>query len=350
MRLMRRTHAAVWTGLAATALLAVPTLAQQPPDTVDADGTWHITRTVPLPDTLSPEGQKMISRPGPTGPPPTLEERRKHTDEFRTRRSAEARQLYPVDIVEKNLGGVRCDIITPKQLDAKKRDRALINVHGGGFNSDSGSLIEGIPIAYLTRTKVVSVYYRLSPENKYPAAVDDTVAVYRELLKDHKAKNIGLYGTSAGAILTAEVAVALRQKNLPLPAALGVFSGSGDLSKPGDSLALFTLPGFGGTLIPVSRGLHNDEYLGATDPKDPVASPIYADLHGFPPTLFVTSTRDILLSGTCSLHRAYLRAGVDARLVVFEALPHAFWYDFQLPETKEALDIMAKFFDENLGR
>ena len=79
-------------------------------------------------------------------------------------------------------------------------------------------------------------------------------------------------------------------------------------------------------------------------------SPLYADLRGFPPTLFVTSTRDLLLSGTTILHRAFLRAGVDGRLVVFEALPHAFWYDYHLPETKEALDIMARFFDEKLGR
>jgi acetyl esterase/lipase len=81
-----------------------------------------------------------------------------------------------------------------------------------------------------------------------------------------------------------------------------------------------------------------------------VLSPLYADLKGFPPTLFVTSTRDLLLSGTTILHRAFLRAGVEGQLVVFEALPHAFWYDFDLPETKEALGIMAKFFDDKLGR
>jgi epsilon-lactone hydrolase len=69
-----------------------------------------------------------------------------------------------------------------------------------------------------------------------------------------------------------------------------------------------------------------------------------------PPSLLITSTRDILLSDTTTLHRALLRSGVDARLVVFEALPHAFWYHFQLPETKEALELMAEFFDERLAR
>jgi acetyl esterase/lipase len=81
-----------------------------------------------------------------------------------------------------------------------------------------------------------------------------------------------------------------------------------------------------------------------------VLSPNYADLHGFPPTLFITSGRDLLLSGTVNMHRAFLRAGVDARLVVFDALAHAFWNDAELPESKEAYGIMAGFFDRQLGR
>lgn len=79
-------------------------------------------------------------------------------------------------------------------------------------------------------------------------------------------------------------------------------------------------------------------------------SPLFADLKGFPPTLFITSTRDLLLSGTTILHRAFLQAGVDAELVVFEALPHAFWNNAQLPESKEADGIMARFFDRHLGK
>ncbi len=318
--------------------------------TVDADGTAHVTRVVPVPQTISPEAQKFLSRPGPSGPEPTLAERRASTDRFRIGRAEEARKLYPVDIHEETMGGVRCDVIKPLNPPAAKRNRVLINVHGGGFNSDSGSLVEGIPIANLTETSVVSVYYRLAPEYPFPAAVDDTVAVYRELLKTYKPAKIGLFGTSAGAILTAEVAVRLRRDGLPLPGVLGIFSGTGDISRPGDSQALYTVRGFGGNLRPPTKTPLLAPYVGATDPKDPVLSPIYADLKGFPPTLLVTSTRDLLLSGTADLHRAFLRAGVDAELVVFEALPHAFWYDYHLPETKEALDIMARFFDKKLGR
>lgn len=317
--------------------------------TVDPDGTAHITRVVPVPQTISPEAQKFISQPSPSGPQPTLAERRASTDRFRVARAEEARKLYPVDIQEETKGGVRCDIIKPLNVPAAKRDRILINVHGGGFNSDSGSLVEGIPIAYLTSTTVVSVYYRLAPEYPFPAAVDDTEAVFKELLKTYKPAKIGLFGTSAGAILTAEAAVRLRRDKLPLPGALGIFSGTGDMSRAGDSQALYSVRGFGGFLEPPAKTPHSSEYIGSTDPRDPVLSPIFADLRGFPPCLLVTSTRDLLLSGTADLHRALLRAGVDAELVVFDALPHAFWYNYNLPETKEALGIMARFFDTKLG-
>ncbi len=318
--------------------------------TLDADGTAHVARAVPVPGTISDEAKKFISFSMPSTPPPPLAVQRERTDNFRKGRAAEARKLYPLNIEEKALGGVRCDVITPITIPAAKRDRILINVHGGGFVTDSGSLVEGIPIANLTQTTVVSVYYRLAPEYPFPAAVEDTVAVYRELLKTHEARNMALFGTSAGAILTAEVAVALRRAGLPLPAALGVFSGAGDLSQPGDTEALYTIFGFTGYLEPPKKGPLAKEYVGNHDPKDPVLSPLYADLHGFPPTLFVSSTRDLLLSGTSILHRAFLRAGVDAQLVVFEALPHAFWYDYHLPETREALDLMAKFFDGHVGK
>lgn len=317
----------------------------------DSDGTAHITRVIPMPATVSPEAQKWLESLAQqkVGPPESLAERRARTDEWRKMDSAEARKFYPVNVEEGTTAGVRTDIIAP--LSSSNPKRVLINLHGGGFNSDSGSLIEGVPIANLARIKVVSVYYRLAPENPFPAAVDDVVAVYKELLKTYTPHNIGIFGTSAGAILAAEVAARLKQLGLPEPAALGIFSGLADFSRPGDSRQIFTLNGLPGRLEPVDPNhLPDDQYVGKTDRKDPVLSPIFADLHGMPPTLLVTSTRDLLLSDTTIFHRALLAVGNDAQLVVFEALPHAFWYHFQLPETKEALELMAKFFDEKLGR
>lgn len=317
----------------------------------DADGTAHITRVVPMPSTVSPEAQKWLaSLTQNANAPQTLEQRRTATDEWRKRDSAEARKIYPANAEETMTAGVRTGIITPLTMPEANRGRVLINLHGGGFNSDSGSLIEGIPISNLGKIKVVSVYYRLAPENPFPAAVEDVVAVYTELLKTYKPKNIGIFGTSAGAILTAEVTAQLKQSGIPLPGALGMFSTLADYSRPTDSQQLFALDGFPGRLEPRDPNHPSeDAYVGSTDRKNPVLSPLFADLRGWPPSLLVSGTRDLLLSNTAMFHLALLHAGDDAQLVVFEAMPHAFWYHFQLPETKDALELMAKFFDEKVG-
>jgi epsilon-lactone hydrolase len=319
--------------------------------TFDPDGTAHITRTIPEPSMVSPEARRWLdSLTRINRRPQSLKERRASTDEWRAQDSAEALRHYPVRIVDSHLAGVPVDLIYPLEVPPENRHRVFINLHGGGFNSDSGSRIEGDPIANLAKTEVVSVYYRLAPEHPFPAAVDDVVAVYRELLETYQPKNIAIFGTSAGAILTCETAVKLAQLGLPLPGALGVFSGLGDFSRVSDTRQLFALDGLPGYLQPTdARHLPDAEYVGHTDRRNPVLSPLYADLHGFPPTLLVTSTRDMLLGDTAALHRAMLRAGVDARLVVFEALPHAFWYHFDFPETREALETMARFLDAHVG-
>lgn len=320
--------------------------------TFDPDGTAHIVRVVPMPSTVSPEAQQWLKEIEKESPQQgDLAAIRAGVDKWRKKDAAEAHKLYPVNIEETSIAGVRTDIITPLTAPDANKPRVLINLHGGGFILDSGSLLEGIPIAYLTKTKVVSVYYRLAPENPFPAAVDDVVGVYKELLKTYQPRCIGIFGTSAGAILTGEVAIKLKQLGLPLPAALGMFSTLADFSRPSDSQQLFALNGFSGDISPqTSDHPHDERYVGKTDPKDPVLSPLFADLHGLPPCLLVTSTRDLLLSNTSMFHLALLRAGVNSQLIVFEALPHAFWYHFQLPETKEALQIMANFFDEKLGK
>ena len=354
----------IWLGVAALGVAlagcqqAPPPAAQVPAAsadsaTFDADGTAHITRVVPMPSSVSPEAQKYLrglTQRNNAGPE-SLENRRKRTDEWRAKQSAEAKRLFPVKVEETTTAGVRTDIITPLDMPAANRDRVLINLHGGGFNSDSGSLIEGVPIANLSKIKVVSVYYRLAPENPFPAAVDDVVAVYKELLKTYKPKKIGIFGTSAGAILTGEVTAQLKKSGLPLPGALGMFSTLADSSRPSDSHELFALEGLPGRLEPSDPNkAPASPYVGSTDPKDPVLSPIYSDLKGWPPSLLVTSTRDLLLSDTTMFHLALTKAGVDAQLLVYEALPHAFWYHYELPETTDALNRMSNFFIDKLGK
>jgi epsilon-lactone hydrolase len=332
-----------------------PTTAAEAPnrDTsyIDASGTAHVTRVVPVPRTISPEAQKSLSRPEPDqGPGPSLEGRRKGTDAYTARARIEWTKICPNTIVEDKMASVPVRIVTPEGLPEKNKDKVLVDLHGGGFNSDSGSYAESIPIASYTGIKVVAVLYRLSPEVKFPAAVDDSIAVYKELLKTYKPRHIVIYGTSAGAILTAEVAAKIKQLGLPMPAALGIFSGMGDFARPGDSVAMYALRGLAGHLDPPQPSEHDPSYVADTHPQDPILSPIYGDLHGLPPTLFVTSGRDLLLSGTVNLERAYLLAGNDAHLLVYDALPHAFWYDPRLPEAIEANHIMADFFVKELSK
>ncbi len=316
------------------------------------DGTAYVTRVVPVPKTISPEAQAMLARVVPDAAShPSIEQQRAGTDKWQAGAGEVSKELYPVNVGAATIAGVPVRVVTPLTIAPEKQNRVLINVHGGGFHVDSGSLTESIPIANLTGTKVISVLYRMAPEHPFPAAVDDTIAVYKELLKTYLPKNIGIYGTSAGAILTGEATAKIKQLGLPMPSATGVFSGLGDMSVAGDSIAMYALDGLSGHLdAPKQYGGDLGDYAVSTDRKDPILSPLQGDLTGFPPTLFITSTRDLLLSGTTIMHRAYLRAGVDAQLVVFEALPHAFWNNPKLPESKEADALMAKFFDAHLGK
>ncbi len=113
--------------------------------------------------------------------------------------------------------------------------------------------------------------------------------------------HIAIYGTSAGATLTAEVALRLKQLGLPLPAALGIFSGFGDFSRNGDSAAMYGLGGVAG-VDPPGKLPPFPNYVGAANPEDPMLSPVYTDLRGLPPTLFITSAR--------ATHRPGWRPGV----------------------------------------
>jgi epsilon-lactone hydrolase len=318
---------------------------------IDAQGTAHVTRVIPVPEDLSPEARRSLSRPEPDqGPPQSLAERRRGTDAYTARARVEWSKICPNTLTNQTMAGVPVHVVVPEGMPKANEDKVLLNLHGGGFNSDSGSYTESIPIASYAKMKVVAVLYRLAPEYAFPAAVDDSVAVYKELLKTYKPEHIVIYGTSAGAILTGEVAVRIKQLGLPQPAALGIFSGMGDFSRAGDSQAMYALRGLSGHLDPPEAGAHDLEYVASTDAKDPVLSPIFADLHGLPPTLFITSGRDLLLSGTANLHRAFLHAGVDARLVLFDALPHAFWYDPNMPEAIEANHMMADFFVREVNK
>lgn len=322
---------------------------------VDADGTVQLgPRKIVIPHTISPEARAFLAQT-PWGPPPGSDpvpmwEMRPAVEAVMLTLNDAIRQVYPVDIEETTIGGVRCHRLTPLEVPEAQRGRVLINIHSGGFVFGSGWLAEAIPIAHLSGITVIAVDYRLAPEHKFPAAVDDVLAVYDAVLRDHAPHQIGVYGSSAGGALTGQLTARLIKEGRPLPACLGMFTAPADLSDFGDSAQVFNLNGYyGEPLFPLDHPLSEVKaYLGDADPKDPLVSPIYADLAKFPPTLLMTGTRDALLSGCSLMHRALKRAGADAELVVFEAMPHGFWNMIQLPESREALQYMVDFFIDRL--
>ena len=244
---------------------------------------------------------------------------------------------FDVEVAKATVAGVPVKYVRRRGSDDQ---RLLINFHGGGFMVDSGSETETIPIAGLTGIPVVTVLYRMAPEHPFPAAVDDALVVYRDALSQRSPTSIGIYGTSAGAVLTGQLLARIKAEGLPMPAAAGFFSGSADLALVSDCEAF--LPSIMGTRTGPEVLA---DYSVGTEPTDPLLSPIYGDLTGLPPTLLMTSTRDQLLSQTVRFHLALRKAGVDADLIVHEGMLHAFWAYMECPETDDALAAQAAFFD-----
>ena len=299
----------------------------------------------PPPETMSDEARAYLGSLVPVDPNLTIDvaAMRPFTEQIQQLVGAEQRKVHAVNVSDDVVAGVPVRRIEPRgEVD---RTRILINVHGGGFATDSGSLTENIPIAALSGIEVVAVLYRLAPEHPFPAAVDDALAVYRDLLAEYDPRNIGVYGTSAGAVIGPQLMMRLRAESLPLPGVLGVFSGEPDLVGTADSLRIFAAAAEFKALIDAKWN-----YVGDADPRDPLLSPIYGDLSGFPPTLCLSSGRDVLLSGTINLHRALSDAGVTTELAVYDALPHAFWSVMLAPESDDAFRRMSAFLSKHLGR
>lgn len=257
-----------------------------------------------------------------------------------------------VKSVASTIDGVKVFTLTPETIAPENRDKVLIHVHGGCyvlFPGQSGTT-EAIMMAGFGHYKVISVDYRMPPEAYFPAALDDAVAVYKAVLKETPAKNVAFFGTSAGGALTLEMVLRARAQGLPVPGAIAPGTPMSDVTKTGDSF--YTNEKVDNILV--SRDGFCDAatviYANGHDLKDPLLSPVYGDMHGFPPAILTTGTRDLLLSNTVRVHRELHRAGVAADLNVFEGQSHAqYQFDDRVPETKEAFDEIAAFFGQHLG-
>ena len=258
-------------------------------------------------------------------------------------------ERYAVTVTREQIGGVETEIFVPSNgIATKNVGRVLINLHGGGFQIGSRTIsqLESIPIASVGAIKVVSVDYRMAPEYRFPAATKDAVAVYRALLQDYAPQNIGIYGCSAGAVLTTETVALLHRQGLQLPAAIGLLCGAASYWTEGDSGRLDEA--LSGTFKGTAQ---SDPYFRDTETHDALAFPVQSSetLAVFPRSLLITATRDLALSSVIHTHSCLVRQGVKAYLHVWEGLGHAFHYFPDLPQSREVYETVVCFFDDHLG-
>ncbi|UVO54248.1 alpha/beta hydrolase [Sphingomonas sp. SUN039] len=325
--------------------------------TIEADGTV-VVPSFKLPPSIytSEEAKKALPRT-PADPEAGMfralasgrvGEARKMMPQLMGARLKRLTEMYGVTTRATEIAGVPAVYATPvKAIPTANRKKIMLNLPGGGFVmgvAGGTGMVESIPLAALAQVEIVSITYRQAPDAMFPAASEDVVKVYRELLKTHKAQDIAVFGCSAGGLLTAEAMAAFQKEKLPLPAAVGIFCASADARWGGDSRA------FGRPFQALPSNDAPRRYFAEGDLTDPLASPVLdtAVLKRFPPTLLITATRAMEMSAAVNTHRELVKAGVDADLHVWDGLGHAFFYDIGLPESKEAFAVMTTFFRKHL--
>jgi monoterpene epsilon-lactone hydrolase len=339
----------------------------------DPDGTLHVPAlSIPPSEFWSDEfrasfaamaeritAHRSYKQPLPTAPKAEWDSYDSECDRSHAPTLDWQRAHYPVDVVENSLGGVRTAAVTPKGgPSAANKDRILIELRGGSCGGLVG-LAEAIPVAHFGKIRVVAVDFRPAPRHKFPASIDDVVAVYEALLKQHKPSTIGIFGTSGGGMLASQVLAALQRKGTPQPGAVGIFwAGLTDHPYPfgkfGDSL-MWELGG-------VPRADHTEYrnlitqlsgYMSDVPANDPVGYPGSSDevLRKFPPTLILTGTRALDMSAAVASHRTLSRLGVNASLYVMEGGWHAASYGTR--GSAEEIDVntyIGKWFADRLAR
>ena len=269
---------------------------------------------------------------------------------YRTTYYKRLRDRYHVVMNPQEIGGIHTEVFTPQEsIEPKNKNRVLINVHGGHFKIGSRTIshMESIPIASDGKFKVVSVDYRMAPEYAFPVASEDVAAVYRELLKTYKPRNIGVYGCSAGGLLTAESVAWFQKQGLPMPGAVAMTGAAASYYQEGDSAIIASVrDGF--PLEPPRE----HPYFKNTNADDPLAFPIYSPetMAKFPPSLLLTTTRDLALSSVAYTHSQLVKLGVDAELHVWEGLAHCFYFGHDVKQADDAHDVIVRFFDHHLGK
>lgn len=301
------------------------------PSLNELEGALHVAaRVIPIPRHISVPAQTMLATPWPDvfsgyPEPHDLEGWRRHIaagDAGLMQLTGGGVDEAGVDVGARREGVALAWEVTPKGLAPGDR-RVYLDIHGGALIMGGGAFCRAgaVGLAAKLAVRVVAVDYRMPPDHPYPAGLDDCVAIYRALLREHRPQDIIVGGLSAGGNLAAALILRARDEGLPLPAAAVLLSPEVDLTESGDSFQAnrgidFTL---GNGLLQVNR-----LYAGRHDLAHPYLSPLFGDFsRGFPPTLLAAGTRDLLLSNAVRLHRALRNAGIAADLHLMEAAPHA---------------------------
>jgi epsilon-lactone hydrolase len=317
-------------------------------------------RAIPVPGTASPQLQATIAAPyrAPAwnANPKTAAEWKELVNRLAATAAAAQpaiREKLGVTMQRAVIGGVKAFILTPAVIPPANAKRLLVHVHGGGYvyNPGEAGTSEATLMAAYGGFKVISFDYRMPPDDPYPAAMDDAMAVWKAALKMQDPRNMAIFGTSTGGGMTLAMILRAKREGLPLPAAIAPGTPWSDLTETGDTYK--TNEWLDNVLVSYSGYLSHAALLYANghDLKDPQLSPIYGDFTGFPPAMLTSGTRDLFLSLTVLTHRKLRRAGVEAELQVFEGMSHAQYnFDPYAPETKETFSEIARFFDKHLGK
>jgi monoterpene epsilon-lactone hydrolase len=231
-------------------------------------------------------------------------------------------------------------------LSVAKPKRTVLYFHGGGYFF-CGLDTHRPTCAYLARTaeaRVLSVDYRMAPEHVFPAAVDDAVAWWKELLRQGMRPEETVFaGDSAGGGLALACLVASRDQGLPLPAGAVLFSPWSDLSCSGETMKSLAEADvmFNAALLPEAASL----YLNGEPADTPLASPLFADLKGLPPLMIHASKHEILLSDSTRLHERAQKQGVKSELHLKAKMPHVWPTMLMLPEARQTLKECGAFIE-----
>ena len=256
-----------------------------------------------------------------------------------------------VTITRDTIAGVKVYHVTPDRIAPEHKNHLFVHVHGGGYVLEGGdsSVTEAVVVAASSGIRALSIDYRMPPDAPFPAAVDDTIAVYREVLKTRQPGQIAIGGTSAGGGLSFAAIHQMKSLNRPVPGAIFAGTPWADLTKTSDTL--YSHEGIDRILVSYDGLLKSAAllYADGQDLKNPLISPLYGDFNGFPPTILVSGTRDMFLSDTVRAHRKLRDAGVVADLHVFEGLSHAgYLVAAGSPESISTFQEVSMFFKTHL--